>query len=457
MAKQRLQPTDVARRRGPSVSNPRPDRQAWRDEVLALHQTIGNRAVARLFEPAPALSALPAPGGDVIQRKIGFELETGIPITTKFKGGKYRNPSHSWNEPVLGNHKLTVDSAPGHTKTDAGDFDNWPIIEFVSAPVEDDEDLGVFGAEASKWVTLLTQLRGLHDGTPPPKNLNVVVPSAKATRKVGFVDNQTKMGDRGPNDVSVQYTFGARLSRMNEVFQALSKIDRERGGTRALFEKADALTTASSNVAHFMPALTKKVPTHSSGMFEKKSKKQAKKQQGDANLPDVQGFLQLVSAYLVAGNTVSSRGYVKNRVQLFFKSKLSSVREDIVGDNPYAAALLTDDANRAWLKRKLIEINGRTGAEAAFLGIDNPTVSDWLDEVLEGRDDSIFELARNPWSEEIKPGTVRGEHAAVMEMRSPGTVFTEDARFDVVSEPDAIVNYLMRLFAANQQVQELDS
>lgn len=427
--------------------------------MLALHQTIGNRRVARLFEPsAPASTASPCCGDEVIQRKIGFELETGIPITIECRDDKYRDPNvltDGWKQPVPGGHNLMADHSPGHVRQDPGDFDQWPIVEFVSKPVSDTQDPDDFDAQATKWVNLLGRIRNLMNGTPPPKQLSDVVSAATPAKSIGYVDNQTKTGDRGPNSVSVQYTFGAQLAKMNQVFLSLSKVADNTGGGKSIWEKAAALKTASDNVERMVPALTKKFPTYSTKLFEGKASKTAKKQQGATELADVRGYLEMVSAYLVAGSTVSSRGYVKNRVGIFFKSKLSTVRNKLVAENPYAATLFTVPGNRTWVKAKLMAVNNRAAGEDLFEGMNDPTVSAWIDEVFGGTDDRVFEAARNPWSTEIQPGKVKGKRAAVMEMRTPGTVFSANAAFDLNADRPAIVAYLRRLFEANQAAQGL--
>jgi hypothetical protein len=42
---------------------------------------------------------------------------------------------------------------------------------------------------------------------------------------------------------------------------------------------------------------------------------------------------------------------------------------------------------------------------------------DWVDEVLAGLEDSMFEAMKNPWSNEITPENVGGNKGAIVEMR----------------------------------------
>ena len=112
-----------------------------------------------------------------------------------------------------------------------------------------------------------------------------------------------------------------------------------------------------------------------------------------AALADLRGLLGMLANYLVAGRSDLGFGWGKNKVGgLFYKSKLSDVRNGITGE---ASAVI--DKRVSKIKEALLEHTGRTSSEGVLLNRQGGTDPDavtcgkWLDKVLSGKGDPLFD------------------------------------------------------------------
>ncbi|MCU0541064.1 MAG: DUF4157 domain-containing protein [Oscillatoriaceae cyanobacterium Prado104] len=387
-----------------------------------------------------------------IQRKIGFEIETGIPITREKNPGKYVDPNKAFDAthvleiPVLGGSKLTPDHIPGHTKDAIENFNKWPIIEFVSAPIDETQSVRTFKRIANTWLDLLVNLRSKVSDTPPPKLLSSYVGSAPGDIFVGYVGEQ-RMTDEQLDRVAIQATIGARLDRLAQPMTAVSTVT---AGPQFIWDRAAAAGEATTNASILIDRVKVRIPPPTLNIFNLVGKSKQRQQ-----IDELRGFLMLINNYLVAGKNVKT-GYLKNRTAWFYKSKLSDVCNNLVASNSYANTVLRG-TQAAWVKTQILNVNVRSTIDDVFdppPGVDL-SCQTWLDEVFAGTDDRVFENAKNPWSTDIAPDRVKGRLAAVMEMRSPGVTFAPSKMFELSTDRDDIVEYLAVLYRAQRGWQDI--
>lgn len=170
----------------------------------------------------------------------------------------------------------------------------------------------------------------------------------------------------------------------------------------------------------------------------------------------------MVANYLLIGNDphIAKVIYMKNRpANHFYTSKLSTVRNNIVGMSGFADAVLGNKPGRRDLKQRLLAATGRARDEKLFRRDDRAGIPDdrrgaastvrvgaWLDAVCKGTDDAIFDEMRNPWSTKIDPDN---SDEAVIEIRKP---FVDTG--PLALEDGSLLSYLRRCYAANQLLRD---
>ena len=120
--------------------------------------------------------------------------------------------------------------------------------------------------------------------------------------------------------------------------------------------------------------------------------------------------MTLLSQYLLSTHYSVGFGWGKNKVGMFFyKSKLSDVFNGL------------DPSEVKRYKDVLLKVN-RVAPTAVITG--GIPAGDWLDEVLGGKDDRVFEVLKNPYSNPLGPEPIgaKGDQktAVVMEKRKGG-------------------------------------
>lgn len=416
-------------------------------ELLELQHIVGNAAIGRLLAgqdrgDAPAhrvnhgvpvqrkmqTRGLPSARG-TIQRLIGFELETRIPLYKEKTPGNYKRPDYD---------TIHADVGTGDNSEIGVDKDGpVSIAEFASGPVSDTQSEKSFKATATRWVNVLTDLREDASNTPPLKNLHTKYNSAPPKSRFGFLptDNTDKM-----QNLAIQVTHGLRLDKVSSYLDKMKLKDisgpaRFDNSNRALGETGPAMDQMMLSVTQaFDPATI--IP-------KKGDRKKAAE--------EVRGFLSLIAQYLIAGGK-GSKSLIKNQTALFYKSKLSDVRNNLVASNAYAAHIL-DPTNWTSVKTDLLTGTGRTQGQKVFYD-SNTTCQAFLNNVLTGNDDPVFEEAKNDWGSPIAPGTVKGKNAAVVEHRSIDREMLPGDNVNL-SNPDDVVKYLVKIFKLNKKLQDL--
>lgn len=409
-------------------------------------------------------------GPQVVQRLVGFEIETGIPITKTRRGTA---PSGSGVRPLIHKdptHELSVDTTllgeihadhvSGHTQSATEAFGDWPIVEFVTHPLKETTPVDEFENTAKAWLTLLKTLRDKVDSTPPTESLKDTVAASPKNIHIGFPGTDKGMGEGGVNRISVQMTIGARLDRLEELRKSISKANI----AGPMVSPAWAFgATSNKNLSAVMPLIEAKVGSpHKPGLFPSKLEKARSAQTQRDDVTELSALLHLVCNYLVAG-VETKKGYVKNRTFVFYKSQLSDVVEALVSTNLYAEAVLRGK-NAKWVKDQILHVNGRSSDEGVFPnfkgaennGVYMPTCGEWLDEIFAGSADRVFNFARNPWSDKLGPDTVGGKLAAVVELRSPSSLDPGATKaFNLGAGIDDVVAHLKALYLLQQAWQDV--
>lgn len=412
--------------------------------LRALQATAGNRAAARLLAArrgtpeggdSPRASDTPiasrlSTAEAALQRRIGFEIETGIPVKKKRTLGdgtvEYQDPDYQdIDTKLLNNSVLDVDSNP---------VGGGKILEFASAAVDDTAPVDQFAATAATWIAKLSELRTAALQTPPHKRLYKRVPGAPKRIRYGVRTGAPGNMDRA----SVQMTHGLQLEQVREFFTNLAL--RNNQGASRVTKKEEAAHESVPAVTPILTELAKIANPRDLGAT-------------DAEVEQVAGYLTLVAQSMVAGRKVES-GYIKNRSFLFYKSKLSDVRNHLVAHNTYAAAVLDNDRGLNLIGFGLMIATKRKFDEMLFVGTGGPAVGAWLNDILSGTDDPAFEAAKNPWGTDIAPENVDGKFAAVVEHRDIDKVVPPAGALKM-SDPAALLEYLKAIYIANQNWQDL--
>jgi hypothetical protein len=418
------------------------------DELIHLQSVMGNRALSQLMssgsaqgqpavqrrtKPLPQISAgrLHPPTVDrMIQRLIGFEIETRIPVWKEVDDDTVEQ--YSYNE-------INADIGTGDgSKVSTDKTDKNSIIEFVSGPVSDTQSVKDFTRTARRWVNVLAILRNDAVTSPPVDKLKNVVDTAPDESYFGFLkstDDKTKA-----DILAVQATHGLRLDQVQNYFNKM----RMPGQIKTShYKKEQAIIETNPVMDTFMDAMTTRLNPKT--IIKNSSKRKTA-------LAETRGFFSLMAQYMIAGNKNIPVDYLKNQTALFYKSKLSDLAMSLIVSNDYASHTLSD-THRAWVKTKLMQATGRSSDEALLKG-SNTKVGEWIDKIFSGEDDLIFMEAKNDWGTDIKPGKVKGGLAVVLEHRD---LLTELPAPDgiKISDPEAVVKYLVTVFKVNKKMQKL--
>ncbi|MEA2717924.1 MAG: hypothetical protein QOI99_2241 [Actinomycetota bacterium] len=148
-------------------------------------------------------------------------------------------------------------------------------------------------------------------------------------------------------------------------------------------------------------------------------------------LKDVEALVALLLNYLLAGNRDMGFGWGKNFVgQLFYKSRLSTLRNKFVGDQDELLRRRT-----ATVEGLVMSTSGRSNSDYVLQGRLDPatgqkappaliTCQAWVRQVLQGTGDTVFDSLKNEYGEEIKPEKIgpagNKELAVIMENRRLG-------------------------------------
>ncbi len=434
---------------------------------MRLQRSAGNRAVAGL-----------------LQRKFGFEVETNIGLRSIADATFVKRNQPGWvknketRRTTITAHPETnaddsvatgapgfvikVDHHRGHGVTDESlkDWDllnavqlptasgsqvnsaleydepthdalRGPIAEFVTEPPIDEfsasevdvrNAMTAMGAAAIglKSVPLRDGLATHYSGTVKPGV------------RVGVKGKQSSIGDL-QKQVAIQTTVGVQLEHVEQYL-------REQSKSPAITDPGPGrVWEAQGNVNEFIEALA----------VQNGRRVMSELGVDAAAYPEATGAMTLISQYLLATHYAPALGYGwgKNKVGMFFyKSKLSSL-------------FSLSGSELAGYKNALLTVN-RANSTAKIAG--TITAGVWLDEVLAGTNDRVFEGLKNPYSSALGPeqiGPPSAEKlAVVVEKRkggpplAPGTTWSSS---EMETDPNAwgtlgvlVYRYLRRLHHA---------
>ncbi len=290
-----------------------------------------------------------------------------------------------------------------------------PIVELVSSAPLDEHATNEPGVRAhmQQFVDFVddvdTQTAGFTQRVP----LNTIVGCGGAPPNV-FVGSPTK---KQHTNGSIQTTYGVRLDRISELFKLQGRRAMASPGQLDIapntaqepnhprYEALRDADTVGAQIASDVLALPS-APVD------------------DTTRAQVKGFCILVANALLAGQRQLGHGWGKNRMgMLFYKSQLSSVVTELKAGT--AAALLTGQV--VGIRNAIFTHTGANPGDPlwAYQGVSN---QDWLDEVLAGTNDVLFQALKNPDSNELAPEPVGagGEPGVVMENRALSMLLPTD-------------------------------
>jgi Domain of unknown function (DUF4157) len=385
-----------------------------------------------IADDGPAAPVVERQLAAVIQRRIGFEVETGIPLTKKVddKGRDVFEditPGDVGKDLTVTRGKLSPDHIPGkpaHHATATEMFDEWPIIELVTDPVDDNLKMSDFEVIARGWLQVLKDIKAEAKKGPPARRLHldyfVGLPSAQ-----GYAAEDW---DR----IAPQATVGVPLDQVGKV---LAAFDPSKGMYRV--QLATQIGQRSSSVAaKIMQDVFEQYPPGNDG----------------GGVEGVKALLTMMVNHLLCGGDpeISKQVYMKNRsANVMFKTKLSTVRANIVG-SPFPSSILKKRDGRTLLRTKLLEATGRDPGEPVFIAgprtaPSDVSVGDWIKEVLNGSDDKVFTEMKNEWSDEISPDA---NNEMVIELRQLGSFMThQNYKLD---EDGGLLAFMKKVYGAHQ-------
>jgi hypothetical protein len=404
---------------------------------------MGEKAMQRKGEGTSNNTVLQGrSGSNVVQRRIGFEIETGIPITERIPN---TDPQTVGAHPIIhidahpqtmgqtirrGSLTISADHSGAHTETDMEPFEQWSIIEAVTDPINDSLPLNQFDALARTWLTDIITIKQLAQQSPPAKqlwgsNYYVGLPSAQ---------NYTEW-DR----IAPQVTVGVPLDQAAKLISAFPL-----SGSVSAYNATELAKEAPGKALRVMQELLAIVPPdYEDGVYELK------------------GLVTLMMNYLTAGNDdeIAKVIYMKNRpANVFYKSKLSVVRNNLL-NTYYGNLVLSNPQHRATLRALLLIVSERNVGDPLFKADPSPvnpqgvastvTVINWITEVLSGVDDRIFDEMKNPWSNPIAPDA---NDEVVIELRKVGYNLTHH-NFTLEDFNGGLLDYMKKVYLANKQLK----
>lgn len=413
--------------------------------LLYLQRAAGNRAVAQLVTREARNEASPPrdTGRDpVVQRKFGIEIEIPLAVTAKrptpikvvtgpaFKPKEeihnvemFQAPdwpttatATSWDTgydyPKVGvgpgydvkmDHNAGValnfdDKKPFGPKNDT-DNTTGAIVELVTHPIEESASADDV-EKLAKRLQAFAENADYSDGGR--KKLRAFGVGAKDHLYTGYEYGAYRQKKQG----ALQATYGIRLDRIPALLQwQAAKAQQVRPGE----PRVEIWRLGAQKATDYMgkvPSLPATTP---------KDREQ------------LQGLLTMVCTYLAARGAHTGVGWGKNKLGgLFYKSKLNDVTKTL-------------HANiQTWLSTQATTVAADLARALGVFGqliVRTRTCEGWVEDVLRGTEDLVFEENKNPYAEKLGPETV-GEGAgtgmgAVMENRVIPLIFdTQKSLFD---------------------------
>jgi hypothetical protein len=376
----------------------------------------------------------------IVQRRIGFEFETGIPVAEQGPGPVYQGLDNDELEAPFPGGKLMVDHLPGHAQTALENYADWNIVEFVTNPISDGLSEASFRNTATTWIHNLQAVEAYAQAnhTPVQNAPSVGAPGSGLNVYIGIPAG----GAPNPHwdRFSPQATMGIKLSKIGSILENDTQANSYPGFVR---HDRVALGAQPSNAVadQIMDDIHAQYPMkfHTAREGYKR----------------LQGLMVLICNYILTGAANAGRGgYFKNHTALLYKTMLSSVRNDIIGTS-YVQAMLGNAGRRVAIQGFIENRTGRTAGDEVFPGAvfgGNPIlVGQRLNSVLAGGVDQVFLSMKNPWSNEIGPENVRGSNATIMEMRDTSDFGMSALGIAGLHDTTTIIDYLAGIYRTNKR------
>ncbi len=385
------------------------------------------------------------PENGVIQGKFGFEVELGLALGWSDTNDKAQDKSqysapdtHLTKEPVAAegtgfevhlDHRSDIKVVQGSSA----------IVELVTKPpIDESTDSEETVKRRIKQMTDFVASAKLktNDLTEREK-LDAITGVALPKQKEGylFVGGSEK-GEQQLETGYMQATYAIKIEKVpqlfaqvakpentfNSVVRAAAKIISDRFSDQKTFKhfivtlckKADLLTKAWTLKT---AGETKEENVYESAWDENltaKFKERIPKIR--AELPPLMGYFSLIANYLLLGKYIKKHpenNLRKNHLGLlFYKSRLSTLRKSLPA---FSKWLLSDDDLRFSASDWLLKMSGREEEDfddvqqkafPATNSLTDITVFEWLDGILTGTEDKLFDNSKNAYSDEIAPYNV---------------------------------------------------
>ncbi|WJK37034.1 DUF4157 domain-containing protein [Solwaraspora sp. WMMA2065] len=368
----------------------------------------------------------PAAGPSVAQRKFGFELELHhVPLFSR-QGGVESRPVANATAVASGRRfEAHVDHTPDLDSTvvpDAlrGAGQPAPILELVTGPMDEFKDSeGTVRSIMNRLVQVATHidnqaltqntnvpLDGLPGLTANPAGVNFVGYPNGSTAPAG-----TLTGAHG----HVQATYGLSVTQVGDEFADRSAQPTAPGTTEYKLDTYKAVMGVANTRAG---DVVQWIRNNIDGDYS------------DRALAEARGLFALIINYLIIGRIKRWTTLHKNHAGIFFyKTRLSTVRNQIVHSYPELEGLFGNDE----LVDELLGRTGRESVQPVFPGMREAIggialdvmCGEWVEEVLAGTGDKVFDVSANGGANAVELVTPRVGRGA---KRGTGVV-VENRRF----------------------------
>lgn len=358
--------------------------------------------------------AIPAGATPTVQCKFGFEFELGVPLTAVTAGVRRRPRANPY--PVVGH--ATDDSFEAHIDHSArlnnlvsqavrgqkqdGSFRDTAILELVTQPMDE------FTMTENDVRTIMQGLVDVADhiktnaidqnDSIPVDGLPGLVATPPGVNFVGIQAANPILARTQTVDAYVQQTYGLSLKRVAEEFDSRAT----QPGSRVAEENKTALNAAGRHADD----MVRWIRDHYGRRKHKAggAKRSFKNEYGfptKAELDEAHGLFALIAYYLEVGKiNPHVQELIKKKVGIFyFKTRLSTVRNQVTAADPKLKWLFK--TRRGKLVTQLLHLTNRQYVNDKVIAGSGIDCGPWVDAILAGQDDLIFNRSVNPYSREL--------------------------------------------------------
>lgn len=377
----------------------------------------------------------------VLQGKFGFEMELGLGLgwsnnddETQDKSN-YSCPDNKIIKPLAAKgdgFDVHLDHNSKINVVDGGSA----IVELVTTPPIDEST----ATEADVRGRMNQMVGFVNDAKSKTSSLSkrAMLRNIQGVTSINTTDGFLFVGDneKGEQQLDTGYmqsTYAVKIEKMPEVFSHISRPENNINPVSR--EIASYVSEICSNPSKFMEDINlinmiismdvweidTRGDTKETSVYRLKETPDIKAEFKDIEtktgelilptLPPLMGYLSLILNYLLLGQFVQKHpknSLRKNHLGLiYYKSRLSSMRNDLPEDS---RCYLEDDSIRLeisfWLQEKSRIKNVFEDVQQKAFPSDNElsqtTVYYWLNSILEGKSDPLFDASKNRYGEEIE-------------------------------------------------------